>query len=60
MNRETVEPAQKEEQNQTVQNTTSEEDSLVAAQVSANFEVEEKSTTDLEEWIEEQGIQLRY
>lgn len=26
----------------------------------AEFEVEEKSTDDLADWIEEQGIQLRY
>ena len=24
------------------------------------FEVDEKSTDDLDDWIEEQGIQLRY
>ena len=33
---------------------------LMVKQLTAKFEAEEKSTTDLEEWIEEQGIQLRY
>ncbi|MGN0169332.1 MAG: hypothetical protein ACI39H_01040 [Lachnospiraceae bacterium] len=37
-----------------------EEESLVTKELQTPFEVEEKSTTDLEEWIEEQGIQLRY
>lgn len=33
---------------------------LMVKKLSAKFEPEEKATTDLEEWIEEQGIQLRY
>lgn len=33
---------------------------LMVKSLTSKFEPEEKATTDLEEWIEEQGIQLRY
>jgi len=33
---------------------------LMVKYLKARFDAEEKATSDLEEWIEEQGIQLRY
>lgn len=37
-----------------------ERDSMMVKCMSVKFEPEDKATLDLEEWIEEQGIQLRY
>lgn len=37
-----------------------EQEVLEQEEKEAKFEVDEKSTDDLADWIEEQGIQLRY
>ena len=39
---------------------TYQDEHLMVKYLFARFDAEEKATSDLEEWIEEQGIQLRY
>lgn len=39
---------------------TYQDEHLMVKYLKARFDAEEKATSDLEEWIEEQGIQLRY
>lgn len=39
---------------------TYQDEHLMVKYLFAHFDAEEKATSDLEEWIEEQGIQLRY
>lgn len=39
---------------------TYQDEHLMVKYLRARFDAEEKATSDLEEWIEEQGIQLRY